>query len=169
MKKILSFSLLYLLLFTSAFCVEDIEGFWKTINEKTGRAESVVAVYEHNGKFYARIIATFDDHGKIDDSIAAPVGRAPGVKGNPYYSGLDIMWNLEKKGNRYSNGRIMDPEKGRVYSAQMWREGRHLIVRGEILFFGRNQSWDPALDSDFPAGFVKPPLTDMVPNIMAVK
>jgi uncharacterized protein (DUF2147 family) len=172
MKKLFSLYFLSILLFGSSIIAEDsldVQGYWKTINEKTNHPESILAIYEYNGKMFGRIIATYNDQGIVDDSIEKPVKRAPGVKGHPFYTGLDIMWNLEKKGKRYSKGNIMDPEKGRVYNAEIWREGSNLIVRGEILIFGRNQTWKPALDNDFPVGFKKPALSTLVPNIQPVK
>lgn len=169
MRKTLVLSLFLLLVNAAALVAQDVVGFWKTIDDKTGRPESIIAIYDYNGKVFGRIVATYNEQGKIDDTIYNPKDRAPGVIGNPFYAGLDIIWNLQKNGSKYSKGHIMDPEKGRVYDAEMWREGRHLIVRGEIFFFGRNQAWDPALESDFPHGFKKPDLNTLVPSIPRVK
>lgn len=152
----------------SLFAADSVVGFWKTMNEKTGKPESILAVYEYKGNYFGRIILTYKPDGTINDTIYAPVDRAPGVKGNPYYSGLDIIWDLAKEDSKYGNGAIMDPEKGKVYDAEMWLDKGNLIVRGEVLIFGRNQTWPPAKDSDFPPGFVKPDLTKLVPKIPEV-
>lgn len=165
MKKLLVLGLGYLFLFTHVLAAQDIVGFWKTVDEHSGKPQSIVAIYENQGKFFGRLIATYNDSGKIDDTIYAPKDRAPGVIGNPYYSGLDFIWNMKAEGPRYKDGKIMDPEKGKIYDAEMWIHGDNLIVRGEFLIFGRNQTWPPALDSDFPQGFKKPDLTAMVPVI----
>lgn len=172
MSKIFPFSFLAILLLITSLTAQDsldVQGYWKTVNEKTNLPESIIAIYEYNGKIYGRLIATYDSEGVMEDSIEKPIKHAPGVKGEPYYSGLDILWDLEKNGKRYSRGHIMDPEKGRVYDAQMWREGKNLIARGEILIFGRNQTWPPAEDKDFPPGFKKPALDSFVPNVLPVK
>lgn len=167
-KKALSFLFCLLAINVGAFA-DEVVGFWKTIDDKTGKANSIIAVYEYKGKYYGRIIATYNKEGQVDDSIEAPKDRAPGVVGTPFYSGLDILWDLKKEGTKYTGGKIMDPEQGKIYDAEMWRHDENLNVRGEILFFGENQTWPPASDADFPKGFKKPDLTKLIPVISQVK
>lgn len=142
-----------------------IIGFWKTIDEKTGKPQSVVAIYPYNGKYFGRLIVTFDRQGEIEDTIYSATERAPGVVGNPFYAGLDIIWDLKPQGEKFVDGEILDPEHGRVYGAEIWRKDHNLIVRGKVLFLGRNQTWQPAEDSDFPEPFKKPDLYALVPQI----
>ncbi len=103
----------------------------------------------------------------MDDSIYKPVQRAPGVVGNPYYSGLDIIWNLADRGSKFK-GKILDPEHGDVYNAELWIDQGNLVVRGKLLIFGRSQTWLPATKVDFPQGFKMPDLSKMVPSIPVV-
>jgi uncharacterized protein (DUF2147 family) len=145
--------------------VGDIIGFWKTIHEKTLRPESVIAIYQYGGQYFGRIIITYHDDGTIQDTIYNPKKRALGVVGNPYYAGLDFMWGLKPKGEKFKDGNIVDPLKGHVYGAEAWRKGDQLIVRGKFLIFGRNQTWPPAVETDFPAGFQIPDITAFVPVI----
>lgn len=165
MKRNIFLSLFLLLVFPVLTFAEDIVNFWKTIDEKTNQAQSIVAIYEHDGKYFGRIILTLDEDGKSTDNIYHPKEKAPGVEGHPYYSGLDIIWNLEKEGDKYTNGKILDPQKGKIYNAEAWLENGDLIVRGELLIFGRNQKWPLAKDSDFPEGFKKPDLKSFTPKI----
>jgi uncharacterized protein (DUF2147 family) len=146
---------------------EDIMGFWKSISDETQKPQSIIAIYPYKDKYYGRLIATYDDNGKIADTIEYPHEKAPAIKGNPYYAGLDIIWDLEKEkdGAKYINGVILDPQKGDEYAAKAWIENDNLIVRGEILFIGKNQTWPKAQDSDFPVGFKKPDLTKLIPVI----
>jgi uncharacterized protein (DUF2147 family) len=147
---------------------QNIVGFWKTIDEKSEKPQSIIAVYGYQNKYYGRIVVTYDENGQLQDSIENPKNRAPGVKGNPFYSGLDIIWNLQSDGSHFTNGKILDPEKGRIYGAEMWVENGKLIVRGKILMFGRNQTWLAAADHDFPPHFTKPDLQSLVPSIPQV-
>ena len=155
--------------FFSLSADEVITGFWKTIDEKTKRAQSIVAVYDYQGVYYGRLVVTFNDDGTLNDTIYDPKGRAPGVVGHPFYAGMDIIWGLKNNGRKYSGGSILDPEKGNIYGAELWRQGQDLIVRGELLIFGRNQVWPPAQDSDFPQGFQKPDLSSFIPVIPRVR
>jgi len=167
-KKTLFFSTFYTLLFYTTLFAQDISGFWKSMNDKTGKPACIVAVYEYQDKHYGRIIGIFDEDGNIHDSIYTPKERAPGVKDNPFYCGLDIIWNLRNKGVR-NKGKILDPEKGKIYDAEVWVKQGNLIVRGEFLFFGRSVVWLPALDNDFPSDFKKPDVNTFIPQIPKVK
>lgn len=167
MRKVFLFCLI-LIGMTNGLMADDIVGFWKSLDDKTGKPQSIVAIYKYLHKFYGRLVVTYNDNGSVNDTIYNPKDRAPGVKGNPYYAGLDFIWNLKPDGKRYSDGKIMDPEKGRIYDSEMWTENGNLIVRGEFLFIGRNQTWPPATDKDFPPNFVKPDLTKLVPVIPKV-
>jgi uncharacterized protein (DUF2147 family) len=167
-KQTLLGLLCMLLCWNVAFAIEDIAGFWKTVNEKTGKAESVVAVYKYKDMYYGRIIGTFDENGNMTDNIYHPIERAPGVVGHPFYSGLDIIWNLRPSGSKFK-GKILDPEKGNKYNAELWVEKGILVVRGKVLFFGRSQKWPPMADSDFPPDFKKPDVNEFVPVIPQVE
>lgn len=167
MKKTFSFTLILCVLVLNLFANStDIRGFWRTIDENTGKARSVVAIYEYQGKYYGRIVLTFDDKTPpgIKETLAFHKETAPGVLGNPPYIGLDFIWNLQKEGDKYIRGRIMDPEKGKTYDAKLWKENGNLIVRGELFIFGRNQTWVPAQESDF-AQVGKPDSNTFVPKI----
>ncbi len=150
-----------------AFGAEDISGFWKTVNEE-GKAQCIIAVYEYDDICYGRIIGTFDDTGQMDDSIYTPKKRAPGVLGNPFYSGLDIIWGLVDVGVKF-RGKILDPEKGNIYNSELWVDSDgNLIVRGKLFFFGRSQKWFAAMDEDFPKNFKKPDLFEIIPELPQV-
>lgn len=170
MKHIFWISLYYLLAFSIQLIGQesDVVGFWKAVDNK-GHPQTIVAIYEYQGKYYGRMIANYDDQGKVDDTIYHPKGKSPVLKGNPYYAGMDFMWGLTKEGSKYKNGKILDPEKGKIYNAEMWRDKGNLIVRGEIWVFGENQTWPPAIDQDFPPGFEKPDLTKFVPVIPQIQ
>lgn len=169
MKKFAQFFCLFFALMIAHLQAEEgITGFWKTQNEETSKTDSIVVIYEHDGLFYGRLLLTFDDEGKVDGSVENPGSKALGVSGEPPIAGLDILWGLKKgKDGLYEEGHIIDPKKGKVYSADVWREGDHLIVRGEVLhsIFGKNIIWQPVADGDFPSGFIKPNTSTFVPVI----
>ncbi len=163
------FSCLFLLLTAAAFGSDDhIKGFWKTVNEE-GVTQAIIAVYDYDGVYYGRIIGSYDEKGVMFDTIYNPVKRAPGVLGQPFYSGLDIIWGVVDAGVKYK-GKILDPEKGNVYNLELWIDKNgNLVVRGKLLMFGRNQTWLVASENDFPKNFKKPDLKTLVPSIPEVK
>ena len=149
---------------STSLSAADITGFWRTLNDKTGKSESVIAIYRYKDSYYGRIIASYEPDGQMIDTIYTPQSRAPGVVGNPYYSGLDIIWGVRQVGSRYK-GKILDPRQGKIYDAELWTRNGNLIVRGEVLFIGKNITWPPARKQDFPKKFKKPDLKTFVPTI----
>ncbi len=129
--KFLSSLMTCVLLAIPALAAENIAGLYKTIDDETGEAKSLVQIYAYQGKMYGRVVKLFEDADK----------KAVGIKGDPKIVGLDVAWGLKDEGKRYEGGQILDPAKGKIYGCEMWREGNKLIVRGKIGPFGRNQTW----------------------------
>lgn len=146
MKKFLT--ILSVLIFSTNVCANDkITGYWTTVDDETGDKKSVVQIYEHNGQYFGRVVDLF----KNKEAVAK-------LPQNPKILGLDIIWNLSKDGNKYTGGNILDPQKGKVYGCEIWREDNNLIVRGKIAFLGRNQTW--LKNTDF-----KSEDSNLIPNI----
>jgi hypothetical protein len=160
MKKILCF----LAVFSVAFTDNQIGGFWKSMNDDTGIIQCVFAVYPYEGRYYGRIIATYDENGKMKDNIYSPKERSPVILGKPFYCGLDLLWNLVDRGSVYK-GKIIDPQKGGIYNSEVWVDDGNLIVRGKLLFFGRSVTWFPVSKEDFPKDFKMPDVSKFVPEI----
>lgn len=137
------------------------------MDKKTNKPTSVIAIYPFQGKYYGRIVATYHN-GVMQETVDHPQSRAPGMAGNPYYCGLDIVWVAEPEGNGRYKGYVCDPEHGKVYTAKLWREKENLILRGELFIFGRNEVWPPFQDWN-QVNFKKPDLTTFVPHIHKVK
>jgi uncharacterized protein (DUF2147 family) len=175
MKK-LAFGLVLLLLITAAAAAQDVTGFWKTIDDETGKPKSVIALYTQQGKLYGRIILTYEDDGAtIKDDMYRQKVRSPFLVGNPPFAGLDMIWDLTWDAGRkiWRNGSIMDPgnetNKPKIYASEIWMEGNNLIVRGKIAFIGRNQTWLRFDRKDFPAGFAVPDFTSFRAAVPRVK
>lgn len=163
-RKILAVFLLMAFMVSPLMAGPGITGLWKTVDDTTNEVKSILKIYEYKGQFFGRLLVIFED-GKLKDSYVNPSVVAEEVKGEPFYAGLDIIWNLQQKGNKWKKGKIMDPQEGKIYSSELWLEGKNLIVRGKIGPFGRNQTWLPASLSDLPAGTPEPGDGSMKPVI----
>jgi uncharacterized protein (DUF2147 family) len=155
---------------TSSEPQEGITGLWKSRDQHSDKPRSLVAIYKYQDKYYGRMLATYDDEGKITDTILEKKDKAPGVVGNPPYCGLDFIYNVKKEeDNQEQNdkykGKIIDPEKGKVYDAEFWLRGDVLIVRGEVWIFGKNIPWQKASKKDLPKGFSMRDIKKFVPVI----
>ncbi len=173
MKAILLFlSCLTLILFSCSTKTEsqDITCLWKSRDQHSDKPRGLVAVYKYQDLYYGRMIATYDEEGKIKDTILEQREKATGVVGHPPYCGMDFIYNIKReedtgaKSDKYK-GKILDPQKGKVYNAQLWVEGEDLIVRGELWIFGKNIRWHKASKEDLPKGFSMGDIKDFVPVV----
>jgi len=130
MRKILVLMMMFVPFM--AFASDDVVGYWTTIDDETNTPKSVVQIYEYQGKVYGRVVELF----KNKEAVAK-------LPDSPLIKGLDVIWDMEKKENKYTGGKILDPKTGKVYACDLWRDGDKLIVRGKIAFLGRNQTWEP--------------------------
>lgn len=124
-------------------------GMYQTIDDETNTPKSVVALYEYKDgddmNLAGRIVALYGTDGEISETLSNPIRVAENVKGSPKMVGLDIIWDMEwdNDDNEYSDGKIMDPKSGKVYSSVMWQEKPEVLnVRGKIGPFGRTQKWN---------------------------
>ena len=115
-------------------------GVWKTVDDATGKAKSLIKIWEKNGKLYGTVIKL------IDPSEPDPVcDKCEGKLHNKPIVGMTIMRGLSKDGDEYSGGTILDPENGKTYKVliQVLPGGKKLKVRGYIgiSLLGRTQHW----------------------------
>lgn len=151
-----------------------IEGLWKGMDQNSERVQCLVAVYKYQDKYYGKMIATYDKNGNVEDTILEQKEKTEGVVGNPPYCGLDFIYNVatgeENLGEktRYK-GKIVDPKRGKVYTAELWRQSEELVVRGELWIFGKNIYWPRATEKDLPKGFTMNDIKKFVPIVPKVK
>lgn len=134
--------LLAVFVFSASLCLtqksSSIVGHWKTIDDETGKAVSVVEIFEHKGKIYGRIVELLNpsDRGKTCENC-------DGADKDKPIMGLTVIKGLIKDGDDYS-GKILDPKHGRIYQCNVRLENKDkLKVRGfvGISLFGRTQYW----------------------------
>lgn len=136
MKK--TFLLLCLVFSTVSFS-QSIVGKWKSIDEKTKKAESIIEVYQENGKFYGKIIKILDPANKN-----AICDQCKGKNKNKPIEGLVIINGLTKDGDEWSGGKVLDPKNGKKYKCYITLKDKNTMkLRGYIGFsvFGRTAYW----------------------------
>lgn len=116
-----------------------VVGKWKTIDDKTQKPLSVVEIYEHKGRFYGKVVEIFDPKDR-----KRTCEKCPGDDKDKPLIGLVVLKGLQKDGDEYNNGKILDPKHGRLYRCYITPQGPDkLKVRGFIGFsaLGRTQYW----------------------------
>lgn len=140
MKKI--FLMLVLVTVSNAINAQTIFGKWHSKNESTGKVDSVIEVYEKEGKAFAKIIEI-----KNPDRKNAVCDLCEGENKNKPIMGLNILTGLEKDGDEWSGGKILDPRNGKIYKCYIQLEGdKKLKIRGYIGFalIGKTAYWTRA-------------------------
>ncbi|MGC5742945.1 DUF2147 domain-containing protein [Chryseobacterium sp. NFX27] len=136
MKKLL---LTFVLSLFGVLSFAQIEGKWKTIDDETKQAKSIVEIYKKSdGKYY----------GKVSQLLIKPANPnctscKDDRKGKPIL-GLEIIRGLKKEGDEFTGGTITDPKSGKTYKCTITKSGDKLNVRGYmgVSVFGRTQVWD---------------------------
>ena len=61
---------------------------------------------------------------------------------NPDTYPIQRVTGMKKENNRYAQGKILDPKKGKLYSCTMWMKNKDTLkVRGWLGPFYRTQTW----------------------------
>ena len=134
---------LFFLIFSSIYvhAQNSVVGVWKTIDDKTGKVKSHMEIYKKGDKYYGKVLKVIDSEAPQNPICQNCEGK---FKDQPII-GLEIMWGLEKDGDEYENGTILDPEKGKTYKCKIWldeNDPNKLNVRGYVLFLYRTQTWE---------------------------
>jgi len=117
-------------------------GRWRTIDDKTGEAKSVVRLSVDNGELTGVVEQVFAPPAPSTNPLCEKCDGA--LKDKPIV-GMRVIWGFRKDGDKYSGGRLLDPESGSVYKGTiaLAEAGQRLKVRGYVGFsmLGRTQTW----------------------------
>ena len=117
-------------------------GRWRTVDDRTGKINSVVIIREEDDKLYGRIERLINPDPKDPDPRCL---QCSGDLKGQRLLGLRILWGLSKDGDQWTGGEILDPDNGKIYRCSLTVKdgGRKLRVRGFIGFslLGRTQYW----------------------------
>jgi len=111
-------------------------GLWQSVDDDT---------HQPNAWFLIR------DGGGEDPNVACD--KCADDRRNKPWMGLEIIRGMKRDGMKYTDGTILDPRDGNIYSAQMTLtpDGQTLVVRGYlgISLLGKNQYWTRLPDTAF--------------------
>ncbi|HET8765112.1 MAG TPA: DUF2147 domain-containing protein [Rhodanobacter sp.] len=123
-------------------------GTWKTIDDATHQAKSIVEISEHDGEYQAKIVKLLN-RSPADiqrDGEVALCHACDGARKDKPIEGMVIMWGVRQDGDAWDGGKILDPKNGKTYKVKlsMLDGGRKLDVHGYIGFalLGRSQVWE---------------------------
>ncbi len=160
-KHMLSFSLFFVVSL-ALFALDPVEGFWKSVDEKSGETTGYWKIYEKSGTLYGELVNVPKEKpdvlaDKVKASykgfpLSGPVNKMK-LLGTPWIFGLS-----KKSEGEWQGGSIIDPADGAMYKCKITyrpADGKkfaeeRLEMRGEIGFgIGRSQFWLRAKESDW--------------------
>lgn len=145
----------------------DVLGYWQIVED--GELQSAVFFYRSGAAVYGKMVAIYDG-GKISETLSSPKERSKGIKGAPYICGLDFIYGLIPNSKGVLQGKVVDPDTGRIFDCEVWidKKSGNLVVRGKFLFFGKNEYWPKLDEKDLPAGARINPVS-AEPNLPFIK
>jgi|GEM_PF-235339 len=140
-------------------------GLWQETDDQ-GRPGAWFLFVEKDGLYRGRLVKGFKQPG--EQKLMLTCEKCTGDQKDAPMSGLTIVKDMKRKGNKYVDGNILDPRDGTVYHAQMElsADGEQLAVRGYlgIPLLGQTQIWtrlpdDAIAPADIPEESVGPAAT----------
>jgi uncharacterized protein (DUF2147 family) len=117
-------------------------GRWRTFDDKTNQAKSIVEIFSAGDELRGRVTKVFAPPARSPNPVCED---CPGEFKDKPIVGMQVMWGLKKDGTEYSGGRVFDPENRKTYRCRLLviDGGKKLELRGFIGFslIGRTQTW----------------------------
>ncbi|SDR82207.1 Uncharacterized conserved protein, DUF2147 family [Mucilaginibacter mallensis] len=120
---------------------DQIEGLWYN-DVKSGK---ILITREKDGKFYGKVVwlkePLKNGKPKVDE-----LNEDEKLRSRPRL-GLPVLYGFVKdRDNKYTDGKIYDPNNGKTYSCNITFKGDKLDIRGYIgiSLFGRTTTWTRA-------------------------
>lgn len=114
-------------------------GTWETIDDTFNQVKSQVEIVEKNGELlgYVRKIFLLPHEGTDPVCI-----ECEGELKNAKIVGMKILSDFTWAGEKWENGKILDPANGNIYTSALWLVNKNeLKVRGYLGPFYRTQVW----------------------------
>ena len=138
----LFYSLVLIIFISYSGYTQTIFGKWNSFDEETNKIESIIEVYQKEGKAFAKIISITDP-----EKREATCFKCSGKRKDEPILGMDILTGLKKDGDEWSGGKILDPKNGKTYKCYIkLQDNNTLKLRGYIgiSLFGRTAIWKRA-------------------------
>jgi uncharacterized protein (DUF2147 family) len=139
--SLLSFFLFIFQTYAFAAQVASPYGYWKTVDDKTGKVKSVVSISGSPSYLSATVV-------KLYPGALTVCSACSGNLKNKPILGMTVMYGLKQNPKNlyeWSGGSIFDPKTGKLYNCMLTvsPDGKTMVVRGYVgvSLFGRSQTW----------------------------
>lgn len=146
LKKIALIALLGMGLFAQVYAASPLVGYWKSVDDRTGEALSIIEIKKlENGTYGGFIVHRFAAPGGVPLTHCT---KCPEPYRNKPLIGMQILSGFiedPKKPNNFIHGKVLEAKSGKIFEGkgQLVADGRRLRLRGFIgvSMLGRIQVW----------------------------
>ena len=107
-------------------------GYWKHVDDDTGKTDSIFKVWRENGELKGRIVKMIPVN--EDDKPNPVCTECEGERKNQPIEGMLMIWgfHFDKEDKKWVEGKILNPEDGKVYNSEITLTNKGLEVYGYI-------------------------------------
>ena len=133
-------AILLAMLAAPAFAQNSAIGLWKNVESDK---VTLIRTYEEGGKLLGKIEKVLKNN--VEDTAAKCMKCKDEQKDKPM-AGLQLIWDMQKDGEKWTGGKLLDPETGRIVNCKLETAegGKKLLVKGSIAFLSKTQTWTRA-------------------------
>jgi uncharacterized protein (DUF2147 family) len=118
-------------------------GYWKTVDDKTGKVLSIVQIYPVGNTLEGRVVRIMPVLGQKPTEVCE---KCKGSLHNKPIMGMRIIWGMHQvSADTWTRGQVLDPKSGKTYQAtlKLVNNGANLKLRGYVGLptMGRSQTW----------------------------
>lgn len=120
-------------------------GLWKTIDDHSGKAKSLIRITESGGEYQGKIEKLFR---APDEDQNPKCDKCEDARKDKPIIGMTILTGLKQDAqnpDEFTGGQILDPAEGKIYKSKVTLkdDGKKLNMRGYIgiPMLGRTQTW----------------------------
>ncbi|HKU37868.1 MAG TPA: DUF2147 domain-containing protein [Polyangiales bacterium] len=118
----------------SAADQKTVFGYWKHVDEETGKPLSIFKLWEYEGKLVGKIVKTFPKGNEAPQTVCS---ECSGKQHNKPVVGLLFLWGFERDddtGDKWVDGTVLNPANGKTYNCEveLSDDGKTLKVFGYV-------------------------------------
>jgi uncharacterized protein (DUF2147 family) len=134
-------AVLAMLLAVPMLAQDSAAGLWK--NVEPNNKVTFIRIYEEGGKLSGKVEKVLSNN--VEDKDAKCAKCKDENKDKPM-AGLRLMWDMQKDGDKWSGGKLLDPETGRIVNCKLETAegGKKLVVKGSVAIISKTQTWTRA-------------------------
>jgi uncharacterized protein (DUF2147 family) len=133
-------TLLSAMLIAPASAQNSAVGLWKNVE---GEKTTLIRTYEEGGKLAGKVEKVLKNGAEDKDAKCA---KCKDDNKDKPMAGLRLIWDMQKDGEKWTGGKLLDPESGRVVNCKIETAegGKKLMVKGSVAIISKTQTWTRA-------------------------